>query len=120
MIVYERKGTVSPLTPGASSSSAPPFRNPFENNFQPKVILPRSWCNFCEEHYKETTCEVKKSARDKIFGKWPEATIIVLDFAESENVMVINTRNKAYARKGKFDPPRSSSGPSSSSTVATL
>jgi len=103
MTVFEKKGTVSPLTHGASSSSAPPFRNPVENNFQPKVILPRSWCNFCEEHHEETTCEVKKSARDKIFNKRPEATIDVLDFAEPGDVMVINTRNKAYARKGKFD-----------------
>jgi hypothetical protein len=42
MIACERKGNVSPLTPGASSSSAPPFRNPIENNFQPKAILTRS------------------------------------------------------------------------------
>jgi hypothetical protein len=119
MIAFERKGIVSSLTPGASSSSAPPFRNPVENNFQPKPILPRSWCNFCEEHHEETTCEVRKSARDKIFGKRPEATIVVLDFVEPEDVMVINTRNKAYAPKGKFDPPRSSSNPSSSSTAAT-
>ena len=69
MIAYERKENVSPLTTGASSSSAPPFRNPIENNFQPKVIMPRSWCNFCEEHHDETTCEVRKSAIDKIFGK---------------------------------------------------
>jgi hypothetical protein len=33
MIAYERKGNVSPLTPGASSSFAPPFRNLIENNF---------------------------------------------------------------------------------------
>jgi hypothetical protein len=84
MIAYERKGNVSPLTPGASSSSAPPFRNPIENNFQTKAIMPRIWCNFCEEHHEETTCEVKKSARDKIFGKRPETTIIVLDFTEPE------------------------------------
>jgi hypothetical protein len=116
MIAFEWKSTVSPLTLGASSSSAPPFRNLVENNFQPKAILPRSWCNFCEEHNKETTCEVKKSARDKIFGKIPEATIIVLDFTELEDVMVINTRNKAYTPKGKLDPPRSSSSSSSSST----
>jgi ribonuclease HI len=32
--------------------------------------------------------------------------------------MIINTRNKAYAPKGKFDPPRSSSSPSSFSTTA--
>jgi hypothetical protein len=71
MIVLERKGIVSPLTPGASSSSTPPFRNLVENNFQPKVIVPRSWYNFCEENHEETTCEVNKSARDKIFGKIP-------------------------------------------------
>jgi hypothetical protein len=34
--------------------------------------------------------------------------------------MIINTRNKAYAPKGKFDPPRNSSSSSSSSTVATV
>jgi hypothetical protein len=82
--------------------------------------LPWSWCKFFEEHHKKTTCEVKKSSRDKIFGKIPEATIIVLDFAELEDVMVINTRNKAYASKGKFYPPRCSSSPSSSSNVDTL
>jgi hypothetical protein len=84
MIAFEWKGTVSPLTPRASSSSAPPFRSPVENNFQPKAILPRSWCNFCEEHHEETMCEVRKSARDKIFGKIPEATIIVLDFSSQK------------------------------------
>jgi hypothetical protein len=34
--------------------------------------------------------------------------------------MVINTRNKYYAPKGKFDPPCSSSSPSTSSTVVIL
>jgi hypothetical protein len=53
--------------------------------------MPRSWCNFCEEHHEETTCEVRKSARDKIFGKIPETTIVVLDFVEPEDVMIINT-----------------------------
>jgi hypothetical protein len=119
MISFEWKGNVNPLTPGASSSSAPPFRSSVENNFHPKAILPRSWCKFCEEHHEETTCEIRKIARDKIFGKIPEATIVVLDFSEPEDVMVINTRNKAYASKGKFDPPSSSSNPSSSSIAAT-
>jgi hypothetical protein len=119
MMAFECKSIVSPLTPGVSSSNAPPFINPIENNFHPKVILPRSWCNFCKEHHEETTCEVRKSARDKIFGKRPEATIVVLDFFEPEDVLVINTKNKFYALKGKFDPPRSSSNPSSSSTTAT-
>jgi hypothetical protein len=71
MIAYERKGNVPSLTPVASSSSSPYFRNPNENNFQPKAIMHRSCCNFCEEHHKESTCEVKKSAIDKIFGKRP-------------------------------------------------
>jgi hypothetical protein len=33
MIAYKRKGTVSPLTPGDSSSSVLPFRSPIENKF---------------------------------------------------------------------------------------
>jgi hypothetical protein len=115
MIAYERKGNIPSLTPGASSSSAPPFKNPNENNFQSKAFMPHSWCNFFEEHHEESTCEVKKSVRDKSFGKRPETTIVVLDFAELEDVMIINTRNKSYAPKSKYDPPRTSSSPSSSS-----
>jgi ribonuclease HI len=61
---------------------------------------------------------VRKSAKDKIFGKIPKATIVVLYFSKPKDVMVINTRNKAYAPKSKFDPPRGSSNPSSSSTTA--
>jgi hypothetical protein len=114
MIACERKGNVPSLTPRASSSSSPSFRNPNENNFHPKSIMPHSWCKFCEENHEETTCEVKKSDRDKIFGKMPETTIVVLDWAEPEDVMIINTRNKSYASKGKYDPPRTSSSPSSS------
>jgi hypothetical protein len=34
--------------------------------------------------------------------------------------MIINTRNKSYAPKGKDDPPRNSSSPSSSSPAATV
>jgi hypothetical protein len=120
MIEFERKGTISPLTPRASSSSAPPFRNWVENNFQPKAILPQSWCKCFEEHHEQITCEVKKSARDKFFGKRPETTIIVLDFTEPKDVMVINTRNKAYAPKGKFDSPCTSYTPSSSSLTTTV
>jgi hypothetical protein len=120
MIAYERNGNVPSLTPRASSSSSPCFRNPNENKFHPKAIMPRSWCNFCEEHHEESTCDVKKSARDKIFGKTPETTIVVLDFSEPEDVMIINTRNKYYALKGKYDPPRTSSSPISSSPAATV
>jgi hypothetical protein len=82
--------------------------------------MPRRWCNFCEEHHEESTCEINKSARDKIFGKIPQTTIVVLEFAEPEDVMIINTRNKSYALKGKYDPPRTSSNPSSSSLATTV
>jgi hypothetical protein len=34
--------------------------------------------------------------------------------------MIINTRNKSYASKGKYDPPRTSSSPSSCSPVASV
>ena len=34
--------------------------------------------------------------------------------------MIINTRNKSYAPKGKYDPPHTSSSPSSYSPVATV
>jgi hypothetical protein len=111
MIVYERKVNVPSLTPRASSSSSPPFRNPNENKFHPKAIMPRSWCNICEEHHEESTCEVKKSAKDKILGKRPETTIVFLDFAKLEDVMIIDTRNKSYSLKGKYDPPRTYSSP---------
>jgi len=73
-----------------------------------------------QKHHKEATCEVRKSVRDKIFGKIPETTITVLDFAEPKDVMIINTRNKAYAPKGKYDTPRNSSSSSSSSLASTI
>jgi hypothetical protein len=82
--------------------------------------MPRSWCKFCEEHHEESTCEVKKSARDKIFGKKPKTTIVVLDFAEPYDVMIINNRNKSYALKGKYDPPHTSSIPISYSPAAII
>jgi hypothetical protein len=120
MILYEQKGNVSSLTPRASSSSSPPLKNLNENNFQPKSIMSHSWCNFCEENHEESTCEVKKSSRDKLFGKRPKTTIVFLDFAEPEDVMIINTRNKSYAPKGKYDPHCTSSSPISSSPTASV
>jgi hypothetical protein len=82
--------------------------------------MPRSWCNFCEEHHEEATCEVRKSARDKISGKRPETTIDVLDFVDPKDFMIVNTRNKYYSPKGKYDPPRNSSSPSSSSPAVIV
>jgi ribonuclease HI len=79
--------------------------------------MSHSWCNFCKENHEESTCEVKKSARDKIFGKRPETTIVFLYWVEPEDVIIINTRNKSYASKGKYDAPRTSSSPRSSSQV---
>jgi hypothetical protein len=82
--------------------------------------MPRSWCKFCEEHHEETTCEVKKSARDKIFGKRPETTITFLDFAEAIDVTIINTSNKSYGPKRKYDPPLNYSSLSSFSPATTV
>jgi hypothetical protein len=77
--------------------------------------MTRSWCNLCEENHDENTCKVKINARYKIFGKRPDTMIVVLDWAEPEDVMVVNTKNKSYTSKRKFDLPRTSSAPRSSS-----
>jgi hypothetical protein len=72
MIAFERKGVTSTSSPAETSAQAA-FRNQpnnFQpNNYPPKAILSRAWCNFCEDNHDESTCEVKKSARDQIFGK---------------------------------------------------
>jgi hypothetical protein len=115
MIAYERKVNVPSLTPGESSSSSTPFRNKNENKFQPKSIMSCSWCNFCEENHEESTSEVKKNSRDNIFGKNPETTIVVLDWVELEDFMIINTRNKPYTPKEKYNPLHAYSTPTSSS-----
>jgi hypothetical protein len=82
-----------------------PFINTNEKTFQLKAIMTHSWCNFCEENYDENTCEVKKNARDKISGKRPNITIVVLDWAELEDVMVINTRiNITLSRENLIFP----------------
>jgi hypothetical protein len=47
-----------------------------------------------------------------------ETTIIVLYWEKPEDVMIINTKNKTYDSKGKYDPPCTSSSPSSSSQDA--
>jgi hypothetical protein len=114
MISYERKGITSSSSPAETSSQAS-FRNPNDNPFQPKAIMSRAWCNFCEENHDESTCEVKKNAKDKIFGKRSDATIVVLDWAQPDDVMVVNTINKSYPNQNKIDPPRTTSTPSTSS-----
>jgi hypothetical protein len=77
--------------------------------------MTRTWCNFCEENHDENTYEVKINDRDKIFGKRSDTMIVFLDWAEPEDVMIVNTRKKSYTAKRKFDLPRTSSTPSSSS-----
>jgi hypothetical protein len=77
--------------------------------------MTHTWCNFCEESNDENICEVEINVRDKIFGKRLNTTIIVLDWPEPKDVMVVNTRNKSYTSKRKFDLPHTSSTPSTSS-----
>jgi hypothetical protein len=49
-----------------------------------------------------------------------ETTIFVLDWEEPKDFMIINTRNKSYDSKGEYDPPHTSSSPSSSSQDAIV
>ena len=113
-ISYERKGITSSSSPAENDSQAS-FRNPNDNPFQPKAIMSRSWCNFCEETHDESTCEVKNNAKDGIFDKRYDATIFVLDWAQPNDVMVVNTKNKSYPSQKKNDPPHTTSAPSTSS-----
>jgi ribonuclease HI len=113
MIYFERKGITSTSTIEASTQAA--TKNFMSNNFQPKAIFPRAWCNFCEDHHDESTCEVKKNVRDRIFGKKPRYYHFVLDWAPQDDVMVVNTINKSYANKGKDDSSKTTFSPSTSS-----
>jgi hypothetical protein len=112
MIYFERKGITPTATVETSTQAA--TRNFTNTNFHPKSILPRAWCNFCEEHHEESTCEIKKNVRDRIFGKKPDTTIVVLDWAPQDDVMVVNTINKSYANKGKVDSSKTTFSPSTS------
>jgi hypothetical protein len=49
-----------------------------------------------------------------------ESIIVVLDLVDPKDVMFINSINKSYAPKGKFDPPCSSSRPSTSSPTTSV
>jgi hypothetical protein len=113
IIAYERKGNSFSSSPGDSSSSLEPFRNTNENTFHPKAIMSSIWCNFYKENHEESTCEVKRNVRDNIFSKRPDTTITILDLVELKDVMVINTRNKYYTAKEKYDLPHTSPTPSS-------
>jgi hypothetical protein len=74
MIYFERKGVTST---SAETSTQAALRNQ-THSFQPKAILSRTWCNFCEENHDENTCEIKKNAREHIFGKIYDTTIVAL------------------------------------------
>jgi hypothetical protein len=66
MIAFERKGVAST---SAETSTQVVLRNQ-PQNFQPKTILSRAWCNFCEENHDENTCEVRRNAREQFLGKY--------------------------------------------------
>jgi hypothetical protein len=55
--------------------------------------------------------EVKKSATDQIFGKNVDITIATLDWGPKEDVMMVDTRNKYYMKKGKNGPPKTNFSP---------
>jgi hypothetical protein len=59
-------------------------RNMITQNFQPKTIISCAWCNLCEDHHDENNYEVKRSAKECIFGKKTLQTIATLDWVEEE------------------------------------
>jgi len=76
------------------------------HSFQPKAILSRTWCTFCEENHNENTCEIKKNAREGIFGKRINITMVALDWAQEEDVIMVETQNKSYQNKSKGGHPK--------------
>jgi hypothetical protein len=74
MISYERKGITSNSSLVESSSSQAILRNqPTNSSYlnQPKAILSRAWCNFCDDNHEESTCEVKKKGtRENLWKKY--------------------------------------------------
>jgi hypothetical protein len=61
-----KKKVISQPIPESSAQAS--LQNQSQS-FQPKTILSRAWCNFCEENHEESTCELRKNARERIFGK---------------------------------------------------
>jgi hypothetical protein len=71
MISFERKGITTNSIPVESSSQVV-LRNQPINSLpynQPKAILSRAWCNFCDDNHEESTCEVKKKGTRKNLWK---------------------------------------------------
>jgi hypothetical protein len=118
MISFERKWVTSTSSQVETSTQAA-FRNQPKNfqpnNYPPKAILSRDWCNFCEDNHDESTYEVKKNARERIFGKKVDTIIVALYWDLEEDVMMVDTRNKSYENKGKGGPSKTTFSPSSSS-----
>jgi hypothetical protein len=56
----------------------------------------------------------KREQRENLWKKI-DTTIVALDWAPEEDVMMVDTRNKSYANKGKGGPPKTTFSPSSSS-----
>jgi hypothetical protein len=74
--------------------------------FQPKEIISRAWCNIFEENHDENTCEIRKNAREHIFGKIYDTMIVAYIGLIEEDVMMVDTRNKYYRNKNKGGPPK--------------
>jgi hypothetical protein len=64
---------------------------------------------------RKVLVRLRKRAQERIFGKNTETTIVALDWALEEEVMLVNTRNKSYVNKGKGNIPKTTFAPSSSS-----
>jgi hypothetical protein len=61
-LLLKEKGFTS-ISSSTETSTQAAFRNQ-NNNFQPKTIISRDWCNLCDDNHKESTCEVKKRAQE--------------------------------------------------------
>ena len=58
---------------------------------------------------------MRRNAREQIFGKIFDSTIVALDWAPKEDAMMVDTQNKSYQNKNKGGPPKTTFSPSTSS-----
>jgi hypothetical protein len=51
-----------------------------------------------DQNHNENTFEIKHNAREHIFGKKIDTTIVTLDWAQEEDIMMVDTRKKILSK----------------------
>lgn len=63
--------------------------------YHPHVLFSWPWSDFYEDYQDGKTCQVRQASRQMIFGNKPDLTTPNLDWADEDDVLVIEIR-KTY------------------------